>query len=152
MPRQSHASYTTCARKPDGFWNLKTSLPATRRYRTVSHCAQSCFEFSWHGNVSVLIMFYICQNSYFVLKTVRYFWRTLYILSFYLITTVVVASTSIVTRLQAGLPGLNPGHGQWRDFFSSPPRPYWLWDPPTTQPRTQWVSRVSFLVLRGRGV
>jgi hypothetical protein len=34
--------YTECARKPDGFWNLKTSLSATRRFRnTDSHRVHS---------------------------------------------------------------------------------------------------------------
>jgi len=34
---------------PNGFWNLKPSLPATRHFHTDSHCAQCCLEFSWDG-------------------------------------------------------------------------------------------------------
>jgi hypothetical protein len=39
------------------FWNLKTSLTATRCFHAGSHRAQCCLEFSWHGNVSVLMNF-----------------------------------------------------------------------------------------------
>jgi hypothetical protein len=55
LPRS--VSYTEWARKSDCFWNLKTSLPATRRFHTDSHRAQCCLEFSWHENVPVLIIF-----------------------------------------------------------------------------------------------
>jgi hypothetical protein len=34
---------------PDGFWNLKISVPATRRFQTGRHHVQRCLEFSWDG-------------------------------------------------------------------------------------------------------
>jgi len=34
---------------PDGFWNLKTSLPATQNFHTDSHRAQCCLKFSRDG-------------------------------------------------------------------------------------------------------
>jgi len=34
-----------------------------------------------------------------------------------------------MTRLGTGRLGFDYWQGQWRDFFSSPPRPNWLWDP-----------------------
>jgi len=39
------------------------------------------------------------------------------------------SSVSIVTRLQAELPGPNSRQGQWRNFVSSSPRPDRLWGP-----------------------
>jgi hypothetical protein len=38
---------------------------------------------------------------------------------------------SIVTRLWDGRPGFDPRRGKWWDFFSYPPRPDQLWDPPS---------------------
>lgn len=32
---------------PQGFWNLKTSVPVTRRFHTNRHHVQWCLEFSW---------------------------------------------------------------------------------------------------------
>jgi hypothetical protein len=71
--------YIGCARKPDGFWNLKTSLPATRRFHTDS-CAQCCLEFSWDGNVATWVnkIFHFAFKRYLISKTVRYIWGTLY--------------------------------------------------------------------------
>jgi hypothetical protein len=75
----SNSDCTECARKPDGLWSLKTSLPATRRSLTDSHRAQCCLEFSCHGNVSICVnkIFHFALKSYFILKTVGCFWRTL---------------------------------------------------------------------------
>jgi len=72
--------YTECAGKPNGFWNLKTSLPAMRRFRTDSHRAQCCLEFSWHGNVSICgnKCFHFALKRYFISKTVRCFWHIFY--------------------------------------------------------------------------
>jgi hypothetical protein len=68
-----------CARKPNGFWNLKTILHAFQRFHTESHRAQCCLEFSWHGNISICVnkFFHFALKCYFISKTVRYFWRTL---------------------------------------------------------------------------
>jgi hypothetical protein len=41
----------------DGFRNLETSLPTTRRSRTNSHPAQCCLEFDMEMYLSVLINF-----------------------------------------------------------------------------------------------
>jgi len=64
----------------DGFWNLKTSLPATQHFHTDNHCSQCCLEFSWHGNVSICVnkFFHFALKHYFISKTVRCFWCTLY--------------------------------------------------------------------------
>jgi hypothetical protein len=65
---------------PDGFLNLKTSLPAMQRFHTDSHRAQCCLEFSWHVNVSICVneFFHFALKRYFSSKTFRCFWRTLY--------------------------------------------------------------------------
>jgi hypothetical protein len=76
-----HICNTACARKSNGFWNLQTSLPATRCFLTDSHPAQCCLKFSWHGKVSVCIgkFFHCILKHYFISKTVRCFWHTLHI-------------------------------------------------------------------------
>jgi len=38
---------------------------------------------------------------------------------------------SIHIRQRAGRPWFNSRHEQWWDYFSSPPRPYRLWGPPS---------------------
>jgi hypothetical protein len=63
-----------CARKSDGFWNLKASLPATRRFHTDNHRAQCCLVFSWHGNIIFCVnkCFHFAIKLYFISKTVRF--------------------------------------------------------------------------------
>jgi hypothetical protein len=72
--------YIGCARKSHSFWNLKICLPAMQYFHTDSHCAQCCLEFSWHENVSICInkFFHFALKRYFISKTVRCFWHTLY--------------------------------------------------------------------------
>jgi hypothetical protein len=67
-----------CARKSDGFWNLKNSLPATRRFHTDSHRAQCCLEFSWDRNVSICVnkLFHFCLKMLFHFRKFGDFWRT----------------------------------------------------------------------------
>jgi len=48
------------------------------------------------------------------------------------------SSVSIVTCLRAGWPGFDSRQGQGRDHFSSPPRPYWFWDPTRLLSNGQW--------------
>jgi hypothetical protein len=69
-----------CAKKPDGFWNLKTNFPATRRFHTDSHRVQCYLEFNWHGNLSIWVtnFFHFALKRYSVWKIVRCFWRILY--------------------------------------------------------------------------
>jgi hypothetical protein len=54
------------------FLNLKTSLPAMRRFHTDTHRTQCCLEFRRHGNVS------ICVNKFLHFALKRYFitWRS----------------------------------------------------------------------------
>jgi hypothetical protein len=72
--------YTGTPETPDGFWNIKTSLPATRCFHIDSHHAQCCLEFNWHGNVSICDnkFFHFALKRCFISKTVRCFWSTLY--------------------------------------------------------------------------
>jgi hypothetical protein len=80
--RQSTISlpYIGCARKSNSFWNLKSSLPATRRFHTDSYRAQRSLEFSWHGNISFCVnnFFHFALKRHFISRTVRCFWCTPY--------------------------------------------------------------------------
>jgi len=40
------------------------------------------------------------------------------------------SSVTVVTRLRAGQLGFNSRQWQWRDLFSSPSCPGWIWGPP----------------------
>jgi hypothetical protein len=53
-----------------------------------------------------------------------------------------------VTRLQAGWLRFNPWQDKWRDFFSSPPHPDWLFSPPNLlsgalSPGVKWLGHVA---------
>jgi hypothetical protein len=65
---------TRCVRKPNGFWNFKTSLLTMLRFHTDSHRAQCYSESSLHGNVSICAnnFFRFVLKLYFISKTVRF--------------------------------------------------------------------------------
>jgi hypothetical protein len=62
---------------PDGFRNLKTSLPATQRFHTDIHRAQCCLNSPWTWEcICVNKFFHFALKRYLISKTVRYFWST----------------------------------------------------------------------------
>jgi hypothetical protein len=76
---------TDVSETPNGFLNLKTSLPTMQCFHTDRHHVQCCLEFSWDGNVSVCVnkFFHFALKCYFISKTVRCFWHTCIMLIIY---------------------------------------------------------------------